>query len=117
MAEKAGCSQAPEGAKASANLFTLIENAKSIISSHLIFEVHFFDRVGDAETDKDFEALTPKYTSFVSQKSNHPIQLSFTDLLCPLMGDFFVWPYVVCRTLTFDSLRCTYNTSDTFCEN
>ena len=52
-----------KGAQASANLFTLIENAK--LHNLKIFEylTFVFDRIGDAKSDKDFEQLTPKYAA------------------------------------------------------
>ena len=61
-----------EGAKASANLFTLIENAKIYNLKPFEYLRFVFDRVGDAKTDRDFEALTPKYASFCVPKIKPP---------------------------------------------
>ena len=52
-----------ESAKASANLFTLVENAKLYNIKVFDYLKYVFNRIGDAKSDKDFEALTPKYAS------------------------------------------------------
>ena len=52
-----------ESAQASANLFTLVENAKLYNLKVFDYLKYVFDRIGDATTDKDYEMLTPKYAS------------------------------------------------------
>ena len=52
-----------ESAQASANLFTLVENAKLYNLKVFDYLKYVFDRIGDAKTDKDYEMLTPKYAS------------------------------------------------------
>ncbi len=52
-----------ESAEASANLFTLVENAKLYNLKVFDYLKYVFDRIGDAKTDKDYEMLTPKYAS------------------------------------------------------
>ena len=52
-----------ESAQASANLFTLVENAKLYNLKVFDYLQYVFDRIGDAKTDKDYEMLTPKYAS------------------------------------------------------
>ena len=52
-----------ESAQASANLFTLVENAKLYNLKVFDYLQYVFDRIGDAKTDKDYERLTPKYAS------------------------------------------------------
>jgi transposase len=61
-----------ESAQASANLFTLIENAKVYNLKPFEYLMFVFDRGGDAETDRDFEALTPKYASRYVAKIKPP---------------------------------------------
>ena len=61
-----------ESAQASANLFTLIENAKVYNLKPFEYLMFVFDLVGDAETDRDFEALTPKYASRYVSKIKPP---------------------------------------------
>ena len=50
-----------KGAKSSGNLFTLIENAKMFNLKVFDYLKYVFDHIADAKTDKDYEALTPKY--------------------------------------------------------
>ena len=50
-----------KSAKGSANLFSLIENAKLYQLKVFEYLKYVFDRIGNAKTDKDFEQLTPKF--------------------------------------------------------
>lgn len=53
-----GCEK---GAQSSANLFTLVENAKMFNLKVFDYLKYVFDHISSAKTDKDYEALTPKY--------------------------------------------------------
>ena len=61
-----------ESAKASANLFTLIENAKLFNLKPFEYLKFVFDNIGDAKTDKDFEQLTPKFAAPLVSKLKPP---------------------------------------------
>ena len=50
-----------KSAKGSANLFSMIENAKLYQLKVFEYLKYVFDRIGNAKTDKDFEQLTPKF--------------------------------------------------------
>ncbi len=50
------------GARSSANLFTLFENAKMFNFKIFDYLKYVFDHISFAKTDQDFEALTPKYS-------------------------------------------------------
>ena len=61
-----------DSAQASANLFTLIENAKLYNLKVFDYLKYVFDRIGDAKTDRDYEQLTPKYAKqFVPSIKSH----------------------------------------------
>lgn len=61
-----------DSAQASANLFTLIENAKLYNLKVFDYLKYVFDRIGDAKTDRDYEKLTPKYAKqFVPSIKSH----------------------------------------------
>jgi hypothetical protein len=57
-----------QSARAAANLFTLIENAKLFNLKVFEYLQYVFDRIGDAKSDKDYEALTPKYAQHFVDK-------------------------------------------------
>jgi len=61
-----------ESAKASANLFTLIENAKLFNLKPFEYLKFVFEHIGDAKTDKDFEQLTPKFAAPLVPKLKPP---------------------------------------------
>ncbi|WP_162902157.1 IS66 family transposase [Facilibium subflavum] len=50
-----------EGAKAGANLISLIENAKLYNLKVFDYLRYVFDRIGSARSDRDYEQLTPKF--------------------------------------------------------
>jgi transposase len=50
-----------KGAQSSANLFTLVENAKMFNLKIFDYLKYVFDHIATAKTDKDYEALTPMY--------------------------------------------------------
>lgn len=49
------------GAKASANLYSLIESAKAHDLKVFEYLKYVYDHLGSAESDKDYEALTPQF--------------------------------------------------------
>ncbi|MED7789462.1 transposase [Francisella sp. 19X1-34] len=57
-----------KGAQSSANLFTLIENAKMFNLKIFNYLKYVFDHIATAKTDKDYEALTPKYAQLFVEK-------------------------------------------------
>ena len=63
-----------ESAKASANLFTLIENAKLYNLKVFEYLKYIFDRIGKAKTARDFEQLTPQFAQEYVLKLKPPPQ-------------------------------------------
>ena len=57
-----------KGAQFSANLFTLVENAKMFNLKIFDYLKYVFDHITSAKTDKDYEALTPKYAQQFVEK-------------------------------------------------